>query len=106
MALYFFLHTRPCFFVLGLFIGLFLNFKAPDSKNETKTKAKNGAREIARPKRTAPQCYIFGSLNQVAFWESHDHYLCLSSLGYFYIKSGEKILVFNLRNRSVFETKY
>ena len=39
--------------------------KAPDSKNETKTKAKNAAREIARPKRTAPQCYIFGSLNWI-----------------------------------------
>ena len=37
--------------------------------------SKNAAREIARPKRTAPQCYIFGSLNQVRFSEAHDHYL-------------------------------
>ena len=54
------------------------NHKAPGSKNETKTKAKNAAREIARPKRTAPQCYIFGSLNQVRFSEPHDHYLCFN----------------------------
>ena len=40
--------------------------------------SKNAAGEIARPKRTAPQCYIFGSLNQVRFSEPHDHYLCFN----------------------------